>query len=321
MIAVLLFLIAQGADGEPDNLLWPVGDGWEAPEVYTTYGQAVDEGPPLVHRGLDIVPPKDWRRVYAIESGVVVEVSEDGGEAGVLIERTSALAHGKKRAFWYLHLDPKKIRVKKGQRVSENQWLGSIPTDDGLGRKEHLHLSRLEGDYRNQGWSELDALAVRNPLALIDAQHHEDTEAPRVHAIDAGHFGFLRHDTEVKLDPEALEAGAIDVVARVDDRSDHSRELAPRSMRLVVKGAGAADEFVLELDSPLPLAGIYSEDPPFESHGAHDEKAPIEPPTYYFFLTGSAGWLAAPGHYTLELFVADATGNERPPISQTVHVD
>lgn len=324
MIGAILLCLAQAGDGEPADLRWPVGDGEEPPALYTGYGQATDQGAPIPHRGLDILPPRDWRRVYAIERGVVIDVRlSNDGEAGVLIERASPLSSGRKRALWYLHLDAKTIRVKRNAVVREDQWLGSLSKDeDGL-LLEHLHLSRLEGDYQSVKWHQLDTLAVRNPLLLIDQSYQKDQVAPKCHALENGPFGFLRHATgEALTDASHLPADAIDIVAHVDDEAHLSPDLSPVAMHLELTRVGDAspETFDLRLDGRLPEAGLYCEKPPYEAHGTHDVSAPIEPAKYLFLLTWNKVWKAAPGAYTLKLVAEDSLGNSSSTLTQTVTV-
>jgi len=322
VIAGIFLCLAQGCrtegwfrGDEPENLLWPLGDGWTPSKIRQTYGQAEVTGTVHLHAGLDLVPEDKDRSVWSLEEGTVVRVYL----GGVGDQKRSGLVVASKpvpgRAFQYMHLEPNSIQLHVGDPVVVDQYLGEVRAeDDETEYPEHLHLSRLGGRYEDETipWGEVENLSIRNPLVLIDHTRHLDMTPPEIVVDETKLF----RKNESHGDPQRVRAIAVmapvmlDVLVQVQDRSASSVGLAPYSLELAISGGGHRESFGLLLDGPLPMT----------SDVLYDASSTAGACTYVLTNGSSASdamdklhaWCASKGQYTLELTAKDAAGLSTP---------
>jgi len=120
-----------------DFTVWPTVGG----KIISKFGYRNDpfSGKKAFHSGLDIAVEKNTP-VYTILSGKVIETGEDSENGRYVI-----VEHNKNLSTYYLHLE--KILVKKGQKTSEGEIIGSVGS---TGRSEgaHLHFgTKLNGKF------------------------------------------------------------------------------------------------------------------------------------------------------------------------------
>lgn len=330
LLACALLPQLTGAEGdEPRTVLWPVGSGYAQYALYNTYGTPLQRGK-ILHAGLDVCDHRIGsetrnRSVYALEDGSVerVFVDEAVNYVSGIVVRSKAKPE---RAWLYLHLEKDSLRFAEGEEVGINQILGDVLLDDTVTGVEHVHLSRLGGDFANQDWEHITELNVRNPLALFvpvalgDGKAPEVVEIPEEDRVDGEEHLVFRADesdsSSARYSRVALPASTAsqpyptDVLACVRDEDGGPHvELAPYRLTLTVKDE-PPETFVLCLDGPLPRPEVICE----PLGRGRNKKA-------YFVLTsggescGSApalanAWLAEAGPHTLELTVEDVNQNK-----------
>jgi hypothetical protein len=326
LLACVLLPQLHGVEGdEPRVFLWPLGSGYARYELRATYGQPEGKGLVRLHDGLDVstrsaLTGAETRSVYALEDGVVKRVYVDDGENYVsgLVVASNAVPG---RALLYLHLEKGSLRFAEGDPVRTNQIVGEVLFDDPVTHVEHLHLSRLGGDFVNEPWSSIASLSERNPLALLKPEALGDDSPPVIEAVEGEQFRFEEDDAAssrgtLRTPIPASTGGQprpIDVLAIVTDSDGGPHPLAPYRMRLTVQDE-TPQTFWLCLDGPLPAATalcdrIKRNAPPPPRHD------------YFFFLTNGApdcgahcdesyAWQASVGQHTLDLSVEDVAGRQ-----------
>lgn len=323
-------------------IAWPVGvNGFETPRLLSSHGQYQRFGTDTrwVHSGVDAAACVG-DEVYAVEDGVV-EYTDD--TPGSIYREVRIADKDEEDAGWiYQHLDA--ILVEEGDTVKRDQAIGTVVHFDVATGFDHVHLQRVRADGAG---SSLKSGFVDDgdPLGLLAARR--DGVPPRV--LDFGapvpplvRYLFYEDDGGIEsTDDLALNEVAgksVDIVARVQDvfpgpgplecgssvcaTVEGAHELMPRrvSFSILVESLSASGETTLDrkfhnvIDLTVPVIGDTGSIQLAEYVYRSDSTGDYEEREFLVVMTncqedGTGSFEFAPGTYTFQLLLEDASGN------------
>jgi len=326
-------MMPKGATLPPDarSIPWPLGPD-EQHSVGITYGEfqnyAGQPGTAYMHAAMDIMgTPGD--PVYAVKDGVVKAVLTTSDQYNWRIAIGDSATSGTCDGYLYAHLNQSSIAVNVGDPVVQGQYIGDVVTF--FSNFHHIHFSKIRGTGINWNgrWT-----YTGNPH--LEFEHQDETRAPDFRtAIDDQPFAFCYNETDVYLDPAALQ-GRVDIICLVQDRIESPYPCTVQELRYSIYPAGHPESPVVDdklavfynmaLDSdqyPNNIDGrlvnlLYKQDDTCAS------QMDLQNFAYYHILTNSDGdqnyedadrleaWdtAAVPdGDYVIEVTAVDAAGN------------
>lgn len=127
------------------------------------------------HKGIDIFAPKGTPLVACV-NGVVSKIGNErtnrtGGN-------TVSILGDDGLTYYYAHLDSVNNELKKGQRISQKSFIGTIgDSGNAKGKHPHLHFSIYKGDYNSgsidpwpylKGSLDMEEIEIVEPDEVVD---------------------------------------------------------------------------------------------------------------------------------------------------------
>jgi hypothetical protein len=264
---------------------WPMDPRTTSHALGNSYGEYQwYGGAPYLHPGIDVMG-HGGQPVYAVKSGYVKAVLTTAADLHWRVAIGDLPGTAECDGWLYAHLDQPTIQVLPGDYVTEGEYLGDL-VPWPVASFHHCHFVKI----RNSGYPWVSDWAfVANPLDELTPI--TDTAPPVFRTVAGGaKFAFFPNNTHSYLPAGSTLSGAIDIIARVDDKvQDLFWCLTPYRITYEVRN----DTFSTGPITSVVFTGrlfwqdnvnvIYQNDATYDTRGDYDAR------DYYFVVTNTDG--------------------------------
>ncbi|MFO7676430.1 MAG: hypothetical protein R6X12_08970 [bacterium] len=297
VLSVLLLLAAPAAATiwpvVPNTAVQPLGNNWGN---YQNYGSSAGSG--YFHNGIDIITPgRSNATVVAVGHGWVKgwgTIQQDLHWRLAISDSPVSWA-GRAPGWLYAHIDPDRPHKSVGDEVFPGDTIGYLVYWPVEGF-DHIHFARISdtGAYWNR-FPDYTWWFIENPLLQLEPSG--DLEPPVFENARTGQrFAFCRDNVNNSYLPPDSLVGAVDIIARVYDKSGYTTgdttwdKLAPFRIEHAIRRADGAvvRPWTLSVEFSNSLLAsdvgvIYKYDNTCRSRGDYDRRA------YFFIVTNTDG--------------------------------
>lgn len=281
----LSILVLLGLAATALAINWPLEPLTTSQNLGNSYGEYQwYGGAPYLHPGIDVMG-EPGQPVFAVKSGYVKAVLTTSASLHWRVAIGDLPGTAECDGWLYAHLDQPTIQVLPGEFVPEGTYLGDLVRWPIAGF-HHCHFVKI----RNSGypWAS-DWRFVANPLdELVDVT---DSAPPVFRTVANGDkFALLTNNTHSYYPPGGTLSGAVDIIARVDDKIQHPFWLlAPYRLTYEIRNdtfsTGPVTSFIFtgELFWQENVGVIYQNDAICQTYGDYDAR------DYFFIVTNTDG--------------------------------